>query len=622
MHDYAWESQIESRIENLSGSDCGFPIMRSNLIVLFSPICRSLKCLSEFMNVDANDESLGSKDGFCLKFRKVFGALNDAFVSRDIHFSWIDVEYEIECNEERVEIDQSGSKLGLFKDGVRSSGWGFCSTNLIVLGSAVVPFGLIYPMFGTNFSCVNNTKMHKSIRAQLSLEISDVSGKPLECKCCDLELLKLKLLPRLKPDTIMHTLGFRNSESECFDQDETFWGQFGNGIAKIHVKDVRRYVEGLEIEEALSNHFLVQESSSESEKNRKKCVDDFYANTVLELLSREMGGFVQRDNLPIWQIILSFLYREGYWALVSISNISGNLCTGILKPFTAHLALLSIIDNGQIVEKDLGEPKLGKTGTVICKSDIDVNNSTRFGDSQTLNSSSGNNMPLVGGKRRKNKRHLHEDLSWSSFCKSAFECSSYLNLEEVYFAKEFNKSKKLKFLKCWMKQIKMPIYHCLTIPDASNLHRHIVEEINERLIGAQQESEQPISPQHSSEPSRMPNGDAFVSCSETAEAFFCNLPKKIQQGLESEGVDLQILAERLVISSIHWLHQKCETGNVLETQTPTIKSNDSVGKIFAAELIKLLTKEPKELKKRKDNGLSSQASNPYSISHNIMKEYP
>ncbi|KAM7522690.1 hypothetical protein LguiA_012592 [Lonicera macranthoides] len=46
MHDYAWKCRIESRNENLLGSDCGFLIIRSNLIVLFSPICKSSLPLS------------------------------------------------------------------------------------------------------------------------------------------------------------------------------------------------------------------------------------------------------------------------------------------------------------------------------------------------------------------------------------------------------------------------------------------------------------------------------------------------------------------------------------------------------------------------------------------------
>ena len=58
-------------------------------------------------------------------------------------------------------------------------------------------------------------------------------------------------------------------------------------------------------------------------------------------------------------------------------------------------------------------------------------------------------------KRKKNKKdiHLFQDLTWNDVCKAAYE-STVIKLEEIYFVGECNSSKKLKFLKCWMNQIK------------------------------------------------------------------------------------------------------------------------------------------------------------------------
>ncbi|XP_059629123.1 uncharacterized protein LOC132271690 [Cornus florida] len=614
VHDYAWESQNE----NPSGTLNNFPIVRSNLIILLSPIPSSFQCLSEFMNLDINDEALRQIDAFSKRFDYVFAAVNDAYVDRDIHFSWIDIKDEFDCKEDKNEVDEPILQLGLFENGIRRLGWGFCSTDSIVLGSALIPFGLIYPRIGISFNFLNSSNLHKRVRAQLGLEISDVSGKPLECKCCDLELLNISKSSGIRYDDIMHSLELRNSESEGFDQFERCWGHFSDGIIKLHVMGVKRYGEGDKTKLCSHNHILVRGMLGETGKSKKKCSSGFFADMVLELLSRETGEFILRET-PIWQILLSFLHREGLLALVSFSNGNGDSCMGILKPFTECLALLSIIEN-QNVHSSVGL-NFAKIGDEICKSHADMNNLVETVDSQLGASSSRNNMSLGDGKRKKNEKHLQQDLTWSSFHKAAFECSE-LELEKVYFAIKSNNSKKLKFLKCWMKQVKKSSYCCLTIPDGSKSHQHVTKEIDQRLAGTNQESERPVT---STRSCRTQQSTAFLSRSETSEAFFSDLPKKIQQGLESEGVDLQILAERLVNLTIYWLYQKHETDNSVESQTPVIKSDDTCGGLVAAELIKLVLRDPRELKEsRMDNDPSFQPYDTRSTSlasDNIVREY-
>ncbi|KAL7003539.1 hypothetical protein U1Q18_004692 [Sarracenia purpurea var. burkii] len=618
VHDYAWDPQSENR----SGTLSNFPTVPSNLVLLLSPIGRSLKSLSEFMHMDVDNELPTNLDTFCKAFRDHFSAVNDAYVSRDIHCSWIEVKIDVECIEEKAEVDKTVLQLGYFKDGIRSLGWGFCSSDSIIMGSALIPFELIYPMVGILLNGLHCNNFCKPIHTQLTLEICDVSGKPLECNCCDLELLKLQKPPRLMPADIMHTLEFGNLESEALEQDKRFWDQLGNGIQKLHVKSVQKCNEYVKPEGCSLNSILVRWPSGKSGKSGKKCSSNFFADRVLELLSSEMGEFIHRET-PIWQIMLSFLCRKGYRALVSLSSENGHSFMGILKPFTVHLALLSIIDDRYVVEPKFCGLKFAKLDDEVCNSHDVENNGYRSGSSQSGTLSSRNNVPLGDQNRKKDKKRVYQGFTWMSFRKAAFECSA-LELEEAYFASKFNNSKKLRFLKCWMKQIKNSRYNCLTIPNESKSSHPIERGIDERLTGTDQASEQSNPVEFSNGPSKIDGGTAIVSCSETSESFFSILPTRIQDGLESKGVDLQILAERLVNLSIYWLNQKNEADNSLESQTATVKSDNSRGKIVAGNLMKFLLKEPKELKeKNRDNdpSISESISGSTSfVSENIVRD--
>ncbi|KAK0598307.1 hypothetical protein LWI29_033567 [Acer saccharum] len=174
-------------------------------------------------------------------------------------------------------------------------------------------------------------------------------------------------------------------------------------------------------------------------------------------------------------------------------------------------------------------------------------------------------------------------------------------MEDVYFARRYNSSKKLKFLKCWMKQIKKSRSCSLMVADKSETNKEVTKEIENRVADLTQESERPIpsfvslGEESLTGASRIQDDAAFDMCSGTLESFFGDLKKKIQQGLESEGVDLGTLAERLVNSSIYWLYQKHESGNNSQSETLAKKPDDACGTIVAVELTKLLLREPKEL---------------------------
>ncbi|KAM5557513.1 hypothetical protein ABKV19_024740 [Rosa sericea] len=615
VHDYAWDGPI---CDPATGtfSNCG--ALRSNLVVLFSAVCGSLKFASEFLNVGVGDECLGDLNGFCERFRGVFENVDEAFGCRDIQLSWVDVRYELECGENEV-----GLKCGFFERGIRSLGWGFCSSDSIVLGSALVPFGLIYPEIGVSSKIFGDHS--KKVRAQLSLDISDVMGMPLECKFCDLELAELKMLPRSRADDGLFSVECMKSQTRGHELKRLFWGSVGNGVSKIQVKALQKDSEFVKFKGRLSDPILVYEVLG---RDGKEVCGGFFVDKVLEMLSVELGESVQRKLAPVWQILLSFLYRDGCWALVSISNDSGVLHTGILKPFTVSSALLFILDEGFHPYKKghgIGAVNVGqsrpKMNNEICKPDVDLNN---LCGSQT---GSNKHSAEIDGKKKSSKRNSHslQDLTWCAFCKAAFEYSD-LHLEEVYFARQRSSSKKLKFLKCWMKQIKKLKY---PITEESKVHQENQKDMGNRLDVLHQESEQPMSSSGSAGENSLTvafgvqDEAAQEYRLETSEAFFSNFSNKIRQGLESEAVDLGTFAHRLVSQSISLLNQKHSTTTPSENQTP-VKS-DKIDDLAAAELLKLLLRDPKDMVTRhKSYDPSFQASDPGSegfTSEIIVREY-
>ncbi|XP_060203771.1 uncharacterized protein LOC132632008 [Lycium barbarum] len=590
VHEYVWETDIESPPGKLTGDI--IPKVSRNLVILFSPICRSLSDVGEYMNVDVNSESFKDFEGFKVKFSEIFGVLRNTFENRNIHFSWIDVKDE-------KKDDDGGEWLSMLENGIRSFDWGISSTDNVVLGSALIPFGLIYPEIGLSFDILRSTGSSVRCSAQLNLEIVDVNGKPLECKFCDLELVNPTTLPKLRSEDILNTLGLGDERNKGCDQEDTFWSFFGEGSVNICIKAVKKCDVGEKIEGCSSSYVLVQESGRCKTKYcNGACVDG-----VLHVLFGEKGQHALGNFTFIWKIVLSFLYKESYWALVTVSNSNGSTITGVLRPLTAELALLSRIESCHNVKKeDNYGSKLKQMNDMICGSSNEMNDSQQLIGSQTDSSTSANCEPLGDGKRKKNKKCSTRDLSRSSFLKAAFECNDF-ELVEVCLARHIEKPKKLKFLKCWMKQIKKSSTCLLTASDS-----------------CERQPEQPFSKHFPSDSSLILEGDAQLLCSETAEAFFNNLPKKIQHALQS-GRDLHTLAERLVKSSIHALSKKYETDDYIGGESQIPKTNDSYCKTVLPELMKILLRKPKEMKEKLKHDNPSEVSDFSSISENIVREF-
>ncbi|KAJ0687639.1 putative treslin [Helianthus annuus] len=571
VRDNDWESDVDTIGTSSGKLNNDYINVRSNLVIMLSPGCRSLNSLAQFMCVDVDENC--SLDACRARFRECFRAVNDVFNGRDIHFCWVDV-----CQGEG-EIGSNG--IAVIGDDVRKFGWGYCSAESIVLGSALVSFGLVYPNIAVSFRLVGGCGLDKAIRGQLNLEILDVSGKPLECKFCDLELMHLKGSSKSRFDDIGSSKGQKLSFAN------EFLGSLYDGSLILRVTAVGKYTKYEYSEEFSSEVFFVW--SAGSGKKGKDGLDTIFAEKVLGLLAGESSELFEKKTVPTWQIFLSFLYREGYWALLSLSNSNGDSYTGILKPFTIHSAVLLLLDNNHSFTQSSGGTKL-LMNEKFSHGDIDF---------QKCASPSGKYVHVGDGKRRKMKKHAYQDLTWSSFCKAAYEFSD-VDLAEVYFANGLKTSKKLKFLKCWMKEVKkhmlnnMPHGLCQTGPD-SNTQKET--NVNDGLTGSYGENDELLSRHMCSDQSRMQDGAAIVSCSETVESFFSNLPRKIQHGLESDGMDLKILAERLVTSSIYWIRLKHEAmENLDESCTAQV-----------AEIIKLLLREPKDLKEHKDDNAGSSS---------------
>ncbi|KAE8698175.1 hypothetical protein F3Y22_tig00110602pilonHSYRG00295 [Hibiscus syriacus] len=501
-----------------------------------------------------------------------------------------------------VVLSKSFVGFGFLESEIRSLGWGFLSSDSIVLGSAVVPFGLIYPNIAFSSSIFHADASGRR-NAQLSLEILDANGKPLECKCCELEFVDFENCSC-------------NQQSRADNhRNSSLLDQWLDGVTKVHVRALRRYVECVKLEGRLLNPIIVCESLRKSRKVIKNDLGEFYADRVLQILARDMGESLVRKPVVIWQIFLSFLYREGYWALVSLSDGDSSLHGGILKPFTVFSAMLYIIGDEFCPYKKFVEygkvdsaAYVAKGDDKTCKLHVDSNNAIGFSDSQFQSSLSHK----FSAKRKKDKKKLPlpDVLTWSAFCEAAAEHLE-MDLEASYFFRNRN-SKLLKFLKCWMKQVQKRSPMSFEIPDTAMPDRDATEGTNHRPIEMPQDSEQMASYSASS-------GEGFSReldeagndfCSGSSENFFSSLPNKIKQGLESGEVELGSFAERLVRSSIYWLCQKHETTVVSESQSQTslVNTSDACASKVVVELIGLLLREPKDLAamhKRKDP--SSQA---------------
>ncbi|KAF6172965.1 hypothetical protein GIB67_006341 [Kingdonia uniflora] len=583
VHDYGWES----RAQDLVGTST---VIRSNLVVLFSPVSRSIQCLSEFMGVEINDD-----DAFSGRFDGIFGSLSERFVSTDIHFSWIDVNFERESEEERVVKDESLLAVGLIERGVKRLGWGFCSTDAITLGSALVPFGLIYPKIGCSLM---GTDYSRKVWVELSLSILDVNGNPLDCNCCNLELSDVKLLTKQSYKDISCLWESKKEITGDCHQVRATTNDVGDQVLKICVKEVWMNTENMKIKEGLCDFALLRGLSGGAvEDQTGKSSGDFFADKVLEMLRMESTEFT--PGKPIWQVFLSFLYKRSYWALVFISDGNGLSLMGVLKPFTIHSAVLCIFDkqtSHNLVNDIDGLSSslvhiVAKKYNKIPKADGELNHENKLTSSQDSKT-----------KHKRKGSKVFQDLSWSSFCEAARNRCE-MDLEEVYFARECRDSKKMRFLKCWIKQ-NTKSSRCLQIePNESKSMPGLDDEMKKRLARRELDCEQSVSSSFSSEELSLtgssPNKNEEATpafCPETSETFFSCMSGRIEKGLDSKEIELGALAERLVNSSVYWLYRKHdESDNNAENPTSSERPKEDYNGSVAAELGELLLRDPKDL---------------------------
>lgn len=620
LHDYSWDSVIDDNSLLGTSSPC-VSYVRSNLVVLFSPIGRARDWVSQFIGVEMDDESLTSADRFRFKFHEIFQNVNSSFVSRDIHCSWIDVKYAPEC------VESEG--LGLIVSGIRSLGWGFCSTQSIVLGSVLVPFGLIYPGIGLPSKFFSFSGAENGVRTNFRLEIASVDGKPLECKFCEVRLVSFE-----DPAQCMNNGLFLDKELANFHvrihEGSTSWlEKFMGGIVKVEA--VQKHGKFAKIKERCSETVLVQEYLGKTEKVEKDaCSSEFFADRILKVITSEVGEIV-RKSPPMWQIFLSLMYREGFWALVSLSNSNGDRCFGVLKPFSVSSALISLTDQKSNLDDMMNSIGVGSTlqfihkvGNQSCGSKGDVlvdrNESTSIQFEPLANK---RHSKLVASKSKKNHKTLSffQDLSWSEFQKEELKCLD-LRLDELYMAREDRNTKKLKFLKCWEKEVKTYTSR-MPIIDMSKPQTESPEETEKAAPEAHQASEQPIPASDSLSAASRVQGEVALDCGiESSEDVLNDIPDKIRKGLESKGVDLGTLARRLVNCVIFCLCQKQDMKDTPGGRFPSVNADDDYLSKVASEVTGLLLREPKDLsEKNKSRDISSQKSDQDAIAY-VVREYP
>ncbi|XP_023527519.1 uncharacterized protein LOC111790725 [Cucurbita pepo subsp. pepo] len=631
LHDYAWDSVMED-LEHSTPSECFDCIgVKKNLVVLFSPVSELVGCLSGFLGVAMDDECVRNLDLFSRRFCGLFESVNAAFSQKDIQFSWINVNHE--STENTINNDELNVKFGFLKSGIRNLGWGFCSSNSIVLGSALLPFGLIYPKLGMPLRNLDIHKFRKNIKARLCLEILDRSEKPLECKFCNLELIDWKTLLENRSDDPLLVPGGLKIRSDGYEQRKV--SLFGDGAVKLHVKAVQKCTELVRYMGHLSYPFLVLEFSEVPVKSIQGNNGKFFADEVLEMMALELGDCRMSKPIPFFQLLMSFLYGEGYWALVSISNANGDSQLGILKPFMVSSALLFVIDKEfypLVLEPTNEDKRLEEVGTEkgnnTYKRGGDLNKSCNVVDSEASPSVKCSQDGNGKMKAEKKTRHSIQNFTWADFYKAAFEHVK-IELENAYFDRYCNSSKKMKFFRSWVKQIKKSTLCELLLPEKLQLKRDILDKKDDISKQLHQETKEPMtsSGQENSlaEASKTLAEATIDHHLETSEDFFNNLSSKIQQGLESEVVDLGALAERLVSSAIYWLSQKYEVQGTSDDQPNARKFDSSISCAIATKLNKLLLREPEDLAtKPKIDGLPFEECSPRSTgqtSDSIVREH-
>ncbi|CAN7066495.1 unnamed protein product [Brassica rapa subsp. trilocularis] len=213
-------------------------------------------------------------------------------------------------------------------------------------------------------------------------------------------------------------------------------------------------------------------------------------------------------------------------------------------------------------------------------------------------------------------------MCWEEFCRSV-KGSDQIDIKDAYFS-NFNKSKKYKFLKCWMKQIRKPKGCSLSVASNCDAQEDVQTDPDDKNHNSSEGTEKTTSLPVSEEDialsgnriSVRQENHTSVTPLESSDIFFASLPSKIKQGIESEEIDLAALAERLVKSCLLHSSQRlekdcsCESGSHL---------------LVTEELTKMLLKEPKDLvamfKKKNSSSTASEQKSDEASPSSIIREY-